>query len=363
MRYTSISKMKHIKTRKITKKTTRKRPDNLKNKVRKTLRFLPATLLFAAAFGVHSMPVAGVAAGRTNSRVLSYATSMNNSDLLSQTNSQRSSNGVASLNLNAQLNSAAQAKANDMVSRNYWSHNTPDGEEPWAFMARAGYQYKTAGENLAYGFDNGADTVTGWMNSPPHRQNLLNSSFLDVGFGFANSANYVNNGEQTIIVAMYGAQLSQPAAVAPAQTQQSSPPSQVQTNQTQAAASQPAPSSEPIQTTVEPVATQPENAPDNATKPVASVQESASSAAASKTQVAGAVQVRRIQLLTGGSAHWSSTFLVFSLAAAGLIWVLQRGYQLRRMVSAGEHFLFHHIHRDLTVLSFISLGYALLQTT
>jgi len=37
------------------------------------------------------------------------------------------------------LDSAAQAKANDMAARSYWSHNTPDGQTPWTFMTAAGY--------------------------------------------------------------------------------------------------------------------------------------------------------------------------------------------------------------------------------
>jgi len=58
---------------------------------------------------------------------LAYATEVSTSGLLSSTNSQRASNGVGSLTVNGQLNSAAQAKANDMIARNYWSHTTPDG--------------------------------------------------------------------------------------------------------------------------------------------------------------------------------------------------------------------------------------------
>src|SRR3990167_956225 len=56
---------------------------------------------------------------RSRSATLPYATSMSISSLLSQTNTDRASNGVASLALNSQLNQAAQAKANDMVARNY----------------------------------------------------------------------------------------------------------------------------------------------------------------------------------------------------------------------------------------------------
>ena len=166
------------------------------------LKLLPALLIFAASILVRSAP--SVASITKPSSVLGYATSISVGDLLAGTNSQRSANGVASLALNTKLINAAQAKANDMVARDYWSHTTPDGQQPWVFITQAGYSYRAAGENLAYGFATSSDTITGWMNSPPHKENLLKTTFNDVGFGIANSANYVGTGQQTVVVAMYG---------------------------------------------------------------------------------------------------------------------------------------------------------------
>ena len=80
-------------------------------------------------------------------KVLDYAASMSTSGLLSSTNSTRSSSGISALSLNAKLNAAAQAKANDMASRNYWSHNTPEGNPPWVFVNAQGYSYQKLGEN------------------------------------------------------------------------------------------------------------------------------------------------------------------------------------------------------------------------
>ena len=79
--------------------------------------------------------------------VLAYATNVSHSGLLSYTNQNRSANGLAGLTLQSQLNSAAQAKANDMVAKDYWSHTSPDGRQPWDFITAAGYSYSTAGEN------------------------------------------------------------------------------------------------------------------------------------------------------------------------------------------------------------------------
>lgn len=138
-------------------------------------------------------------------QVLPYATSVSSQQLLQETNRRRAAAQAGKLSVNDQLTRAAQAKAQDMAAKNYWSHNTPDGRAPWVFINRAGYEYQKAGENLAYGFDSSSQVVAGWMNSKSHRQNMLDTAYQDVGFGFADNANFDNNGPATIVVAMYGA--------------------------------------------------------------------------------------------------------------------------------------------------------------
>lgn len=136
--------------------------------------------------------------------VLPYATQMSIDGLVQETNERRSAQAQPPLELNAQLTKAAQIKAQDMVERDYWSHNTPDGNAPWEFVNNAGYSYSKAGENLAYGFTDEDDVVGGWMNSPTHRANMLDANYSEVGFGFAESPDYVDSGPSTIVVAMYG---------------------------------------------------------------------------------------------------------------------------------------------------------------
>lgn len=138
------------------------------------------------------------------SGVLAYATNISDSGLLDSTNEQRTKAGLDPLKYNVVLDKAAQDKANDMSARNYWSHNTPDGKEPWMFVEDAGYKFSKAAENLAYGFADSKSTVVGWMNSPTHRANLLDPELKDVGFGMINVENYIGKGPETIIVAMYG---------------------------------------------------------------------------------------------------------------------------------------------------------------
>src|SRR5579884_1485589 len=139
-----------------------------------------------------------------NSRsVLGASQDYSLSTLLLETNNDRAYYGISPLRLNNQLDQAAQAKASDMATNNYWSHVSPSGKSPWNFIVSAGYEYQAAGENLAYGFNNASDVMKAWLNSPDHRQNILNGNFEDVGFGVAQSPNYLGSGPKTIIVAEY----------------------------------------------------------------------------------------------------------------------------------------------------------------
>lgn len=104
-------------------------------------------------------------------------------NLLRYTNNYRIAAGLQPLTLNAKLNASAQAKAQDMADLNYWDHNRPDGTEPWPFITNAGYSYRDAGENLGCGFEGADYVVSGWYNSPKHRDNLLKPDFKEVGFG------------------------------------------------------------------------------------------------------------------------------------------------------------------------------------
>jgi uncharacterized protein YkwD len=135
-------------------------------------------------------------------RVLGYATSMNAAALLKDTNDYRSRSNLSTLHENDALDRAAQAKADNMIAQDYWSHVSPDGTTPWYYFQKVGYNYSVAGENLAYGFATSDQVVTAWMNSQEHRDNVL-GNYQDVGFGFANGNNY-QHGKNTVVVAMYG---------------------------------------------------------------------------------------------------------------------------------------------------------------
>lgn len=103
-------------------------------------------------------------------------------------NNERTRHGLAALTHNATLEASAQWTANDLVARRYFGHTTPDGkglEDKMAeYIART--DSWSIGENLAWGDSTAstpAQTVVNWMNSPGHRANILNGTFVEGGIG------------------------------------------------------------------------------------------------------------------------------------------------------------------------------------
>lgn len=283
--------------------------------------------------------------GTIQQNVLSYATNMSVSGLLQETNEERVAGSLGSLALNSKLNQAAQAKANDMATRDYWSHNTPEGEAPWIFFDAAGYAYQTAGENLAYGFDSSTETVLGWMNSSGHKANIMNTGYTEVGFGMADAPSYQGTGAQTIVVAMYGSPVV--VAAAPAAT-----PKPVT----------PTPAPKPVETAVAPAPAEPTPAPAEElnTAPAAteeSKQENATQPAVTSQKVA------RIQLLSGNTAASWSAFAVSAIATVAVaIFFLRHGLLLRRVLVKSEAFIHHHPFLDIALVAVATIGFVLTRT-
>jgi len=138
--------------------------------------------------------------------VLGYAANISPSEVISLTNAQRQQNGLSPLIENKTLNAAAVAKGNDMLAKGYWAHFAPDGTSPWSFFAKFGYKYLHAGENLARDFSNASSAVTAWMNSPTHRENILNSNYREIGIGVVEGS--LAGADTTIIVQFFGDPIS-----------------------------------------------------------------------------------------------------------------------------------------------------------
>jgi len=106
------------------------------------------------------------------------------------TNQARQQNGLPALQVSSQLVSAAQIHTGDMARLNQMAHTLPGVAQPdlRSRAAAVGYNYSWIGENIAFGYPDAPSVVTGWMNSPDHRENILNPNFTEIGVGFAWSA-------------------------------------------------------------------------------------------------------------------------------------------------------------------------------
>lgn len=114
-------------------------------------------------------------------------------------NADRAKNGLSPLKLNSQLTSLAGNYAQDMINRNYFAHNNPEGQTPFDRMKNAGISYTYAGENIAIN-NNVTAAETAFMNSSGHRANILNTNYNEVGIG----VRYNSNGSAYVVQEFIG---------------------------------------------------------------------------------------------------------------------------------------------------------------
>lgn len=255
--------------------------------------YLPLIILVAAGLWLGHPGVE-----RSQRGVLSYSTDVNAASLLIDSNQARTRNGQTELRINPQLAAAAQAKAQDMASHDYWSHITPDGNTPWKFIDATGYSYQKAGENLAYGFADSDDVVKGWMNSATHKANLLDANYKDVGFGIVNSPDFRGDGPETIVVALYGTPSDTAVTLSNAK--------------------------------------------------VAGFNSLQTTANESDTTITKA------QALTGGKAPWITLAIGITAGLAIAFIIAKHSVQIHRTIRKGEKFVVKHPIIDLTVIAFIA---------
>ena len=128
-------------------------------------------------------------------------------------NTERIEHGLSALSWNNELGSIARFHSVDMISRNYFSHNDPEGNGPTERYLEhgyfchidlpGGYYIEGGSENIAGNFlgsyyyldgsiaqyksqqEIAGSVVNGWMNSPGHRENILRSYWTREGIGVA----------------------------------------------------------------------------------------------------------------------------------------------------------------------------------
>lgn len=118
--------------------------------------------------------------------------------MLNLINQARSQNNVAPLQADMQVTSVARIKAQDMIDNNYFSHNSPKYGSPFDMMKSFGVSYVQAGENIA-GNQSVQNAENALMNSPGHRENILNPAYTHIGIGIKSGGPYGNMFSQMFV--------------------------------------------------------------------------------------------------------------------------------------------------------------------
>jgi uncharacterized protein YkwD len=99
----------------------------------------------------------------------------------------RQNNGLGAVVVDPQLMRLAETQSQAMASRNKLDH---DVKAPLARrLNAAGYPATVAVENVSAGYHTLAEAFSGWRDSPPHRENMLNSGVTNLGI----AASYAPN--------------------------------------------------------------------------------------------------------------------------------------------------------------------------
>ena len=102
----------------------------------------------------------------------------------------RRQNGLGELTASAELSHVARLKSQDMHDKGYFDHTSPTYGSAFDMLRSFGISYRTAGENIAYGYSTPQAVVDAWMNSSGHRANILNASYTQIGVGHVQDGNY-----------------------------------------------------------------------------------------------------------------------------------------------------------------------------
>jgi len=102
------------------------------------------------------------------------------------TNAERAKAGLPALVVNAKLSASAKLKVEDMFDNQYFGHDSPSDITIGDLAVKVEYEFISIGENLALGnFENDQDLIQAWMNSPGHRENILNPKYKEIGVAVA----------------------------------------------------------------------------------------------------------------------------------------------------------------------------------
>jgi uncharacterized protein YkwD len=164
----------------------------------------------AAIFSVFVLaPAAASAHEQAGTRQLTLE-----AQLAQQVNAVRREQGLKPLRVSEKLAAAATAHTREMGTNGYFEHASFDSTPFWKRVARwypsRGWRSWSVGENLLYSSPDvtAESSVEMWMNSPPHRANLLSRSWREIGISaihFEAAPGEYDGAPVTIVTADFGA--------------------------------------------------------------------------------------------------------------------------------------------------------------
>jgi uncharacterized protein YkwD len=171
-----------------------------------------ASRLVTLAIALVALCIAVAPAGATAKQPATAMRSLEQG-VLQQINALRSEHGLKPLRLSAKLGAAARTHSSDMATRGYFSHTSANGTSFDRRIARfypmGKSRYWSVGENLLWSSPNvdSAGALSMWLNSPPHKKNLLSAKWREVGLSAVHvpsAPGTFGSREVTIVTADFG---------------------------------------------------------------------------------------------------------------------------------------------------------------
>lgn len=103
--------------------------------------------------------------------------------ILDLTNQYRKEKNIKALKLDSQLCQAANVRAMELATYNYFEHARPNGAAYWTILNDLNISRKTSGENIAFGYSSAEEVSQAWKDSKGHYANMINAHYTNIGIG------------------------------------------------------------------------------------------------------------------------------------------------------------------------------------
>jgi uncharacterized protein YkwD len=162
---------------------------------------------FVATFFLAALLLAPAGLAAPSSRALEVA-------LVRQVNGVRAERGLRPLTTSAKLTASAAQHTREMGENGYFAHESLDSSPFWKRIERwypdSGRSFWAVGENLLWspGDITASDAVSMWMDSRPHRANLMSRTWREIGVSaihFDSAPGDFGGRAVTVVTADFGA--------------------------------------------------------------------------------------------------------------------------------------------------------------